>query len=252
MRYIDTSDLLSKKDTWGTPKDRWRDEKLRMDFLEYRSRKCWYSESLIDGDDAAIDHFRPKSAVKPYKRYEYNQELEQVGYHWLGNDVSNYRVSCTYCNELRKDEADRSKTEGKSCFFPLVSGSPHLTENGKEIELPMLLDPCKKEDVNLLTFHDSEAAPMSKDCIEAERATVSIELYHLNHKGFIRGRIHVLEGIKQLIKSYDSKKLTEEGLIENLNGLIGYDKPYSATAIAYIKKALVTKQFLLDQLDLEL
>lgn len=115
MRYIDITDLLRKRYRWGHRKELWKNENLKSDFRKYFFNKCWYSEIKLLGQDAPIDHFRPKAEVRQYGEYNYNYPLENIGYYWLKNSPENYRVCCTYANRKTGDG-------GKSCFFSTGCG----------------------------------------------------------------------------------------------------------------------------------
>lgn len=156
MRYIDLDELLKKRRRWGSRKELWRNAKLQSDFREYFFNKCWYSEIRLVGQDCHIDHFRPKAKVVQYKNYNYNRAIQSCGYHWLKNDPRNYRASCIYANR-------KTGEGGKACFFPLADDSEYLTEGGEEKEIPMLLDPCKEDDVKLLSFMGNTVVSTSED-----------------------------------------------------------------------------------------
>src|SRR5947209_734457 len=49
--------------------------------------KCWYCETSTPRDDNAVDHYRPKNAVK-YTRPRH------LGYTWLAFKPSNFRFTC--------------------------------------------------------------------------------------------------------------------------------------------------------------
>lgn len=71
MRYVDTTELLLKRDQWGNGAELWKDDRLKKDFKECFCGKCWYSEVLLIGQDVHIDHFRPKGEVKAYGQFSF-------------------------------------------------------------------------------------------------------------------------------------------------------------------------------------
>ncbi len=67
-----------------------------------------------------------------------------------------------------------------------------------------MLDPCKEEDVKLLTF-EANGMPMSfysedEDAITFNRVEKSIELYHLDHNTFVNARIEIRVCLSKYIK----------------------------------------------------
>ena len=155
MLYIDSS-RLSPSDAWlakaegalelmfdvGTKEERreilrlkarlWSLIKRDLESLSFG--KCWYCEARQIRSRMAVDHFRPKNNVK-------NVNPEHDGYWWLAFDVSNYRLSCTFCNSLVKDED--GTTRGKQDLFPLLdeSARARTPDDDLELEKPTLLDP---------------------------------------------------------------------------------------------------------------
>lgn len=232
MRYIDTRELLSEENikSWGRQEDLWKNQELKRAFRELFHGKCWYTEGGQEGEDGDIDHFRPKADLKKYKHYEYNEELQGKGYPWLRNDVTNYRFSCISANRPRGDG-------GKASYFPLMKNSPHMTEENKIDENPMLLDPCVKKDVKLLTFCPDGrvgAATFSEE--EKERVQISKELYNLDYR-FPEARKRIWQSTSGWIENYMDEGATEsvkERSVKNLKDYISREAPYSACAIACV------------------
>jgi uncharacterized protein (TIGR02646 family) len=126
----------------------WRDLKPILERLS--AGKCWYSEAKEKVSYWEVDHYRPKKL-----------------YPWLAFDWTNLRL----CG----GKPNRSKTDG----FPLAdevsrahSGSPDT-----RTERPLLLDPIRWGDSDLLTFKaDGEptcAAPANGFAAVRVRETVS-------------------------------------------------------------------------------
>lgn len=231
MRYIEINGLLKNRARWGHRAELWKNPKLKDDFRNWFYNKCWYTESKLAGSDAPIDHFRPKAAVRRYGKYDYNEPLKDCGYSWLKNDPSNYRVSCTYANRVTGTGKEQG---GKGMYFPLCPNSPRLTENGTEEEKPLLLDPCKKEDVCLLSFFGSQAFPLAVEGLDRERAEVSIKLYNLNDSFIKTERVKVWDDTQRTLERYNAGKITREICLEDLKSYISRDRCYSACAIACI------------------
>src|SRR5690606_29373654 len=86
------SEAINKKSAvWGGAKEAL--EKLMHG-------KCWYCEANEVRHDRAVDHFRPKNEVKDHVT---DKILDHPGYWWLAFEPDNFRYSCQYCNEIRKD-----------------------------------------------------------------------------------------------------------------------------------------------------
>lgn len=229
MRYIDLNELLKKKTTWGKPAELWTDKTLKKDFRDYFFNKCWYSEASLAMTDVDIDHFRPKAEVIQFEGFDYNSEIARLGYYWLKNNPSNYRASSKYSNEPRGEG-------GKRAYFPLMSGSPHMTEHGHEIEEPMLLDPCSQDDVELLTFFEGDAVAMPGiDSDDTDRVDVSIKLYNLNEPGILSQRKQIWQQAYQHIDNYENGDISLAACLRYLKDMVDKKSPYSACAISCIK-----------------
>ena len=231
MRYIELEGLLKKRNRWRHRAELWTNPCLKDDFRNWFYDKCWYTEAMLAGSDMPIDHFRPKAAVKQYERYDFNEPLKDCGYFWLKNDPSNYRVSCTYANRVTGTGKEQG---GKGTYFPLCPNSPLLTENGTEEEKPLLLDPCNKDDVCLLSFLESQAVPVAVEGLERERAETSIKLYNLNNTFIKAERVKVWDDTQRALYRYKTGKISREVCLEDLKIYISRDRCYSACAIACI------------------
>lgn len=230
MRYIELDKLINKKKSrWGNPPDLWTDKTLKNDFRRYFYGKCWYCECDISGSDMPIEHFRPKNKVIKYKEFDYNDSISDVGYYWLRNEPHNYRGSCTFSNSRRGKG-------GKGCFFPLKNGSDHLPENdtNTDIEKPILLDPCVKEDVKLLTFLGSTPVCSTTDKDDKDRVDASIELYNLNDPYISNSRTRLWKLVIKTIENYNNGYITKDACIDYLKEYTSREQPFSSVAIAAV------------------
>lgn len=243
MRYIDMTDLLTKKESWGAPPELWKDPTLRRDFKDFFYKKCWYSEAPVAMSDIHIDHFRPKAEVVQYKQYDYNSPLKDTGYYWLKNDATNYRASCAFCNR-------KTGGGGKQNFFPLKTGSPLLTLNGNEAEKPLLLDPCNEEDVKILSFFGKDVTCASSIAEDAERVEASRIIYNLSHPDITYMRSKVWESVSQTISAYEAGNMTKGECIRQLGIAVSREAPYSACAIACVNS--LAPDEIIAELDLTL
>ncbi len=254
MRYIDLSPLEAKKSKWSKGRkgadgadgvyEKWRGTRLRTDFISLAGNKCWYSESEMIGSSFHMDHFRPKNEVKELPDYDYNTPLANTGYHWLANEYTNYRVSCAWSNSGQG-------TSGKSSYFPLLSDT-YLTQNGTEEELPALLDPCVKVDVQLLTFYEGNVTPRDPNCtINCLRAEASRRVYNLDHTDFKQKRNNIWSEVEMLFKDYERNRDIIP-LQRKLKTLVDKKSAYSACAISAVRIFSADLEDLLEELALDL
>lgn len=227
MRYIDLEQLLRKRYRWGNRKELWKNNNLQKDFRDYFYNKCWYTEVKLLGQDAHIDHFRPKGEIKQFEDYEYNVPLQTCGYHWLKNDPSNYRLCCIYANR-------KTGEGGKGCFFPLVTDSPKLTETGDENEKPLLIDPCKREDVQLISFIVNRVVPSSTDPLNQIRVEVSKTIYNLEETYIMTDRAKAWNEVEKRLSEYQSGEISRLSCIRYLKDAVSRDAQFSACAIACV------------------
>lgn len=243
MRYIDLNSLLVKKKSWGKRKELWKNKKLQEDFRKHSFNKCWYTEVILLGQDTPIDHWRPKAEVKPYKHYNYNKTIAAQGYDWLANEPTNYRLSCTYANR-------KTGNGGKGCYFPLADSSEYLTPNGNEIEIPLLLDPCNKNDVKLISYLGSEVVAITSNNFEKERVKVSSEIYNMNDSEIKAERRRVWDEVEKTIEEYDSNEISKKACLRRLKAAVNRDAQFSACAIACVNS--LASDEIKQELDLNL
>ena len=243
MRYIDIEELLRKRSRWGNRRELWKNKNLQNDFRKYFYNKCWYTEIKLIGQDAQIDHYRPKGAVAQYENYRFNEPLAQCGYYWLKNDPSNYRVCCIYANR-------KTGEGGKGCFFPLADFSPLLTEDGVQIEEPLLLDPCKPGDVRLISFLGNEIIPTSMNPLDQTRVKVSVRVYNLDDTYIKPERIKVWNEVEKTLNEYDAGETSERACIRKLSELVSREAQFSACAIACVNS--LAPDNIKEKLDLTL
>lgn len=242
MRYVDATELYKKVGSWGMSAELWKNHQLQTDFRACFFNKCWYTETFLDGADKPIDHFRPKGKITPYEDFEYNRPIKDSGYDWLKNDYRNYRCCCTYANR-RTDEG------GKSCFFPLMS-NVYLTSAGTEAEEPALLDPLKKDDVNLIYFDKAHILPVKRDEITEKRVSASKNIYNLMHFDFKPRRIKIWEEVERTLERFKVGKIQEDICLEYLSEMISKDALHSACAISAVIS--LAPDSIKRKLDLEL
>lgn len=243
MRYINLEQLINKRANWGDGAELWKNPILKEDFKNHFYSKCWYTEVSFAGFDIDIDHFRPKSAIKQYKDYNFNSELSDCGYYWLKNDVLNYRASCVLANRPRGNG-------GKREWFPLKNESPLLTEQGQLVEITLLLDPCERKDVELISFMGNEIECTSTDQFNKERVKVSSELYNLVHTDIKTKRIKVWNEVEKTLEEYEATEISERVCLRRLVELVNRNTEFSACAISAVNS--LAPDCIKSKLDLEL
>ena len=243
MRYIDTTALLARRAAWGNRQELWRNPTLNRDFKAFFHGKCWYSEADLAGQDAHIDHFRPKAQIVPYEHYDFNVPLKDVGYYWLKNDVTNYRACCVFSNRITRDG-------GKGNFFPLQPGSPRLTPNGNEAEKPLLLDPCNQSDVKLISFCGKDIICASARSGDDSRVEASKVIYNLIDPFITDRRSKVWEDVSKTIAEYEAQEISLTACVRRLSSAVSRETPYSACAIACVNS--LAPDDIKAQLDLRL
>jgi hypothetical protein len=223
----------------------WRDRELKAALSALSKGKCWYCESKEIRSDRVIDHFRPKNSVA--------ERNDHPGYWWLAFNLSNYRYSCTFCNSLRKSEADEP-SGGKSDHFPIVDENRRAYEPNNPIqdEFPFILDPRSQGDTLLITFEDDgRAIPCyanDENSLHCKRAIISIRIYHLNHPDVKEARFTVCNEIHELVKEGDRAFLRQDenihtalvgkesfdGIVRRIRSMVDRDAEYSRAARAVL------------------
>ena len=232
------SDIIDKN------QDHWKAVKPVLASLF--NRKCWYTEAPQQGTDVDVDHFRPKKCVKE----TLSASTPHNGYWWLAFCLQNYRYSCIVANRRRTD-VETGVKGGKADHFPLCDENmrANTPDSDLEEEQPILLDPLKATDVQLLQFKpDGEAMPRFSEKKHARkfmRADQSIALYNLNHSEFVRCRIELRDDIDKDVKAakrYFNKletgdadnDLAYEEAICRLRKMKSEGAPFSSFCMAYL------------------
>lgn len=264
MRYLDISSInvptnwidLARVQFGASNRSLWA--YFKRDFESIVGKKCWFSESLNNGADNDIEHFRPKGLhVKELKKENAHLEPDiwgkinantRTGYDFLALEFSNYRYACTFVNSPRS--SSNKKVRGKSNFFPLKIDSPiasQLTQLSNEIIC--FLDPCNEKDPEYLTFNNLGQIEPSKSVLNTSweycRVMVTIEVLHLHYSSFIEARLELWGSCEKLIELANAlylkqNKSNEEEIclahyIKDLTKHIQKKAQYSAVAIDCIR-----------------
>jgi len=171
----------------------WRAYKAYLSQMSYG--KCWYSECPEVQSFLDVDHYRPKLEAK-------RSEGEcDPGYDWLAFSWENFRLAAQRSNRRSTNEATQA-TEGKGSWFPLLDGSPRASwaRRCEGDELPVLLDPTVRWDVDLIDVNAAGRMVPSMTCIGSGRTRVerSIVLYGLNLPNLSDARKRVMRDLIEL------------------------------------------------------
>ena len=112
-------------------------------------RKCCYCESKFLGTSwGAVEHFRPKGAVRPGPR----RGLEYPGYYWLAFHWENLLVSCERCNTI------------KGSLFPIhdPGSRARCHHDEPDEEAPLLVDPAREDPQQHIHFRDAAVEPLTQ------------------------------------------------------------------------------------------
>lgn len=155
--------------------------------------KCWYSEADDPQSFFDVDHFRPKAEAKRNA-----SQLPDAGYPWLAFSWDNFRYSAGRCNRLSTDE-DNGDVNGKHSWFPLNDGSPVAEWDNRQeaAELPMLLDPVREADAQLVSVGADGRIIPSRTCVgtNKDRVRLSVQLYGLDLPALKEARLRVMRNI---------------------------------------------------------
>jgi uncharacterized protein (TIGR02646 family) len=186
--------------------DVYKDRDLSRELDRIFSTKCAYCETNFGAVmPKDVEHFRPKSEV--------TTETGALipGYYWLAADWDNLLVSCGDCNRGRiLDVVGQPKPvkRGKSTQFPLANEAARVRNPGPEIgnEEParLLIDPCREEPADHLTFDEEGFVYPKPDAagIPSLKGEASIYVYALERSELVQRR---KAAINQLI--FDVRQL---------------------------------------------
>lgn len=187
---------------------------IKQVFIDLQERKCAFCERPLESKkEYDIEHFRPKSSVKPWKvapeltaaGVVVNQTAARdAGYHLLPYNVLNYSVACAKCNsELKRD------------CFPIQGVRESSGENParmQQSEQAWLIFPIGSFDEDpedLIGFHGlSPQAVAQPGGFRHQRALVTIAFFALDdpngRRELYRGRADVIQKMGLAFRVRDS------------------------------------------------
>ncbi|MFD4635574.1 HNH endonuclease [Streptomyces sp. NPDC058284] len=180
--------------------EHWTDDEVRDPLLALVGPKCWYCETTIQRADVNVDHFRPKSEVLGVSGHD--------GYWWLAYRIDNYRIACKHCNSGGARFNGVPEGRAKGSRFPLLAGTrAWRRRDNLALEQPLLLDPARPGDPDLLGFDTAGYARRSHtpySPAEAQRglcrADETIRILALNATQIREQRSHLMEEVAVLAR----------------------------------------------------
>lgn len=233
--------------------------------------KCAYCEGTIAGtSDTDIEHYRPKGGVKEADEVGF----DHPGYWWLAMDYSNLVLSCSHCNQGRKqliidpdwnaDEIEEAFENGETILrgklhsFPVANQS-WVTSPDENIELekPLIIDPTITDPndhleflidgplVTVITKQGSEAGAQTIDVLGLNRRRLTEErlqkaLLLRNMRNKIRKRIRRLDDADD-----QAATLLKEDLLEDIQSFqlhCSVAQPFSAMGSQLLNSLILELQ----------
>lgn len=210
---------------------------VKIHFEAVSGRKCWYTESKNPGCLNDVEHFRPKGKKT-------SSDSKIVHWYWfLAFNPINYRISCTLPNRLNKNPT-LNATGGKHDHFPLLDNTKYATNLAAVVhESPVILDPCNKEDVDLLAF-SLDGRPVisprfSDDVIACARVEKSNLFLNLDYPTFNEDRERLYNKVKNLVERGDRYFAKNSDCLsdvtDDLRALFHPTSEYSKAAECYVR-----------------
>ena len=169
-------------------------ESVKNTLLHAQYAKCCYCESNFRATSyGAVEHFRPKRAVKQDK----GQRMEYPGYFWLAYKWSNLLVSCEVCN-----------TTYKGNLFPLEDDTKRARSHRDNLgaERPLFIDPAGEDPRQHIRFRRAEVVDLT------ERGRVTIQGLGLGRNELEetrRERLAHLEALRWIAELEDGATVDE-------------------------------------------
>lgn len=201
---------------------------VRMALEKLFNGKCAYCEwNPTVGSGWDVEHYRPKGRVA--------EREDHRGYYWLAYTWSNLYLSCTFCNQRRKDKPrwDDPKelpAAGKADQFPLADESTRvLSHKGTDHlldEHTLLIDPCYDDPEEYLGF-DLFGQVFSLEDNPYGNSTIKVfNLARRRLKDWRRVKVRSVIDILKLARKYEQEG--EDAIASDIRALLDDDKSDSA------------------------
>jgi len=162
--------------------------------------KCAYCETKVTASsDWPVEHFRPKGRVA--------ERPDHPGYYWLAYEWTNLYLSCTLCNERRRDrprwgDCRLAGSGGKGDQFPLEDENRRAMAPGDDLrsEKPLLLDPCRDDPNEALSYNGLGEVVAIRD---SPRGLATIAVFHLDRRRLRDLRRSVVDEVVRVLTILD-------------------------------------------------
>jgi len=194
--------------------------------------KCAYCEwKPTGGSDWDVEHYRPKGKVF--------ENEDHPGYYWLSYTWNNFYLSCTHCNQKRKDkprweDPTTLPSEGKHYQFPIADEADRAFSPDDDLstEHTFLIDPCAEDPEAYLGFDAFGNILSIDDNIYGEE---TIRVFHLDRRRLKDLRyekvVVAAETLKALIRAKGRGDTEAETDFRNLLDFFqASDRQFSAVA----------------------
>lgn len=223
---------------------------LRGEMWRLGGHKCWYSEAFIQEQSGHIEHFRPKKRLHGLEKGQRHN-----GYWWRAFDWENFRLAHPTCN-VRVTDYLSGKKVGKGSYFPLKDESMRAIDKAGELhETPVLLDPCKSGDSELICYRLDSGKPIAsvqpvnggfsseQDEWDHYRAVQTIEYFHLDEGTWNTDRKDLIDEVVVLcdliIKEKNKKPIDQpeyRRLIAELTNYLEKHEPFISVVEQVLKE----------------
>ena len=217
--------------------------------------KCAYCQSEVGApNDEEIEHYRPKGSVRG---------TDHSGYWWLASQWTNLLLSCTGCNQGRKQHlvtpqmteaeylaliaAPPRQTVGKHEQFPIAGQRSLCETDDHDLEDALLIEPTVRDPAEHLSwsikYHYSVVLPAHGVNGESLYGATTIEVCALNRSKLVEARTGLLQQLRMLrtqilerLQADDSPEAVRyaRDRVEVMRTFTLPDRPYSAMALAFV------------------
>ena len=162
----------------------------------FHSNCSYCGDNITAGYDWEVEHFRPKGRVA--------EREDHLGYYWLAYEWENLYLSCTHCNQRRKDrpswgDSTLHPSGGKADQFPLLDERTRAmgVEDDVKEEHTLLIDPCYDDPAYYLAYDPTGQIFSLGDNPFGE---ATIDILHLSRRRLVETRRKTIALVTSLLK----------------------------------------------------
>ncbi len=245
------------------PYEAYKGQDVVVALADLFKNKCAYCESEVAANNGEeIEHYRPKGGV--------TDDDDHNGYWWLASEWTNLLLSCTGCNQGRRQhiatpgmteaeliaqKAKRArKTVGKLNQFPVAGTRAVLPEDDLGLEDPLLIDPTTRDPngaFRWLTASElSVVVPASGQHGDDPHGLATIDVCVLNRFKLVQARTRLLLQLRYFRTQIFEQLRRDDGpagiavaeaLVAALRSFTDENRTYTAMAEAFLED--VRKEF---------